>query len=64
MKCPFCGCPDIFATATIDTEFFDNAYHDIVEGTCPDCEKSWQWIEVFTFDHYENIEGIKINDHL
>lgn len=64
MKCPNCGCSDLRAVDTLDTEFFNDAYHDVVEGTCPDCGKSWQWVEVFTFDHYENIEEIETNDHL
>lgn len=64
MRCPFCGCLDLRAVDTLDTEYFNDSYHDVVEGTCPDCGMSWRWVEVFTFDHYEDIEGIEIDDHL
>lgn len=64
MKCPNCGCSNLHAVDTFDTEYVKDSYYDIVEGTCPDCGKSWRWVEVFTFDHYENIEEVKINDHL
>lgn len=64
MKCPNCGCPNLRAIDTLDTEYDSGSYYDVVEGTCPDCGKSWRWVEVFTFDHYEDIEGIEINDHL
>lgn len=63
MKCPNCGSM-IYAVETLDTEYDCGSYYDTVEGTCPDCGKSWRWVEVFTFDHYEDIEGIEINDHL
>lgn len=64
MKCPNCGCSNLRAVDTLDTEYDSGSYYDSVEGTCPDCGKSWRWIEVFTFDRYEDIEEIKINDHL
>lgn len=64
MKCPNCGCSNLHAINTIDIEYYKGAYYDSVEGTCPDCGKSWYWDEVFTFDHCENIEEKKINDHL
>ena len=63
MKCPNCG-GIVRAVDTLDSEWGCDKYYDTVEGTCPDCGKSWRWVEVFTFDHYENIEGIEINDHL
>lgn len=63
MKCPNCG-NYIHAVDTLDTEYDDGSYYDVVVGTCPDCGKSWRWAEVFTFDHYENVEEIKIDDRL
>lgn len=63
MKCPICE-GIVRAVNTLDSEWNCGKYYDTVEGTCPDCGKSWRWIEVFTFDHYENIEGIEIEDHL
>lgn len=64
MKCPNCGCSNLRAIDTLDSDYYGNFYQDVVEGTCPDCGKSWRWIEVFTFDHCENIEEINENDHL
>ncbi len=64
MKCPNCGCSNLRAVDTLDTECDGDSYYDFVEGDCPDCHKLWRWVEVFTFDRYENIEEIKINDHL
>lgn len=64
MRCPFCGCLDLRAVDTLDTEYFNDSYHDVVKGTCPDCGKSWRWIEVFSFDREINIEPIDSNDHL
>lgn len=63
MRCPNCGCFDVHAVDTLDTDYYCASYYDVVEGTCPVCGKSWRWIEVFTFDHYEQIEEIKENDH-
>jgi len=64
MKCPNCNCSNLRAVDTLDTEYYNGSYYDVVEGTCPDCGKSWRWVEVYTFDHYEDMEGIEINDHL
>lgn len=63
MKCPNCG-GIVRAADTLDTEYDTGSYYDTVEGTCPDCGVSWQWAEVFIFDHVENIIPININDHL
>ena len=63
MKCPNCG-GVVHAVDTLDTEYYNGSYYDTVEGTCPDCGVSWQWVEVFTFDHVEDVIPIKINDHL
>ena len=63
MKCPNCG-NEIYAIDTCDSDCGDNSYYDLVEGTCSNCGKSWRWIEVFTFDHIEQVEEIKEDDHL
>ena len=63
MKCPNCG-GIVRAVDTLDTEYDSGSYYDIVEGTCPDCGKSWRWIEVFTFDHVEDVRPINVDDHL
>ena len=63
MKCPNCG-NEIYAIDTLDSDCSGDSYFDFVEGTCHNCGKSWRWIEVFTFDHYEDIEEINKNDHL
>ena len=61
MKCPNCG-GIVRAVDTFDTEYDDGSYYDIVEGTCPNCGKSWHWVEVFTLDHVEDVRPI--DDHL
>lgn len=63
MKCPNCG-NEIYAIDTLDSDCYGDAYYDVVEGTCSDCGLSWQWKEVFTFDHVEDIRQIDENDHL
>ena len=63
MKCPICG-SFVRALVTVDSEWVNGAYYDSVEGTCPDCGTAWQWTEVFTFDHAEDIRPIKDDDHL
>lgn len=64
MKCPICGAT-ICAVDTLESEWELGIYYDTVEGTCPDCGNSWQWIEVYTFDHIEDIIGpINLDDHL
>ena len=63
MKCPNCG-GMVFAVDTLDSEWFNGNYYDAVEGTCPDCGKSYKWTEVYTFERCEDIEEIKENDHL
>ncbi len=62
MKCPNCG-NMVFAVDTLDSEYFNDTYYDTVEGTCPDCGKSYRWTEVYTFERCEDIEEIKENDH-
>ena len=63
MKCPNCD-GIVRAVDTLDSEWELGRYYDTVEGTCPDCGKSWRWVEVYTFDHCGQIEEIKENDHL
>lgn len=63
MKCPNCG-GMVFAVDTLDSEWYNGSYYDAVEGTCPDCGKSYKWTEVYTFERCEDIEEIKENDHL
>lgn len=63
MKCPVCE-GIVHAVDTLDSEWDHGKYYDKVEGTCPNCGKSWRWVEVFTFDHYEDVEEIKNDDHL
>ena len=54
MKCPICG-SFVRAVDTLDSEWFNDSYYDTVEGTCPDCNKSFRWIEVYKFERCENI---------
>ena len=63
MKCPNCS-NEIYETENYYSDYDDNSYYDRMKGTCSNCGKSWHWIEVFTFDHIEQIEEIKENDHL
>ncbi len=63
MKCPNCG-GIVRAVDTLDTEYYGNSYYDSVEGVCPDCGVTWQWVEVFTFDHVEDVRPINVDDHL
>jgi len=63
MKCPICG-GNVRAIDTLASEWELGRYYDTVEGTCSDCGKSWQWVEVYTFDHCEDIIPIKVNGHL
>lgn len=55
MICPNCG-REFYATDTLDTEWCAGKYYDDVIGTCPDCEKTYTWTEVYVFDHIENIQ--------
>ena len=57
MKCPNCG-GMVFAVDTLDSEWYSGKYYDAVEGTCPDCGKSYKWTEVYTFERCEDIEEI------
>ena len=63
MKCPICG-NEIYEIENCYSDYGYNSYYDHMEGTCSNCGKSWRWIEVFTFDHIEQIEEIKENGHL
>ena len=58
MKCPYCK-NVVCAEKTYGTQWVKNTYYDDVEGTCPNCGKSWCWTEVYTFDHIENVEELK-----
>ena len=48
MKCPNCK-NFVRAVDTYDTDWIENTYYDYVEGTCPNCGKSWRWTEVYVF---------------
>ena len=63
MKCPNCN-HLIEATDTIETEYYNGQYIDFVEGTCPNCGKMYNWVEIFKYDHDEGIQEINPNDHL
>lgn len=63
MKCPNCG-GFVRAIDTLDSEWELGSYYDTVEGICPCCHKSWQWVEVYTFDRVEDVRPINANDHL
>lgn len=57
MICPNCG-ETIVNEYIVDTEYHNCSYYDIVTGTCPNCDKTWQWLEVFTYSHDEEIEEV------
>ena len=63
MKCSNCN-HLVEATETLDTEYFNGKYFDYVEGACPNCGKAYNWVEVFKYDHDEDIHEINPNDHL
>lgn len=63
MKCPNCG-NLVEAVDTLETEYFNGKYYDYVAGTCPECCKAYEWVEVFNYDHDEDIHEIDPNDHL
>ena len=63
MKCPICG-ETVRVINIIGTEYYNGSYYDIVEGTCSDCGMGWQWVEVYTFDHIEDVIPINVDDHL
>jgi endogenous inhibitor of DNA gyrase (YacG/DUF329 family) len=54
MKCPNCGY-EFYAQETLNTEW-DVAYYDYVIGTCPNCNKTYTWTEVYTFERVEDIQ--------
>lgn len=63
IKCSNCG-NTVYGIDVLDTEYQDSTYYDYVEGTCLTCGKMYNWVEVFTFDHAEDITEIKVNNHL
>lgn len=64
MKCPNCDYSNLRVIGNLGPVYINSSYHNIVEGTCSNCGRFWGWTEVFTFDHYENIEEIETDDHL
>jgi len=63
MKCPNCGSSNIYAVDTLDSEYYNGSYYNTVRGVCHECNHWWQWIEVFTFDHYEDLVEEEVKDH-
>ena len=63
IKCSNCG-NTVHGIDVLDTEYHDGTYYDYVEGTCSNCGNSWLWVEVYTFDHVEDIKPINLDNHL
>lgn len=57
MKCPVCG-GIVYADDTLDNDWEHDRCYNKVEGTCPDCGRSWLWVEIYTLDHIEDIKPI------
>lgn len=58
MTCPICG-SSFLSMGSLKFWWRDGAYYDEVIGTCPDCGKSFSWIEVYTLDHCESVELVE-----
>lgn len=57
MKCPVCG-GIVYADDILDNDWEHDRCYNKVEGTCPDCGRSWLWVEIYTLDHIEDIKPI------
>ena len=58
MKCPKCN-ELVYAEEVVDTEYYDNEHHDLCYGTCPKCNTTWDWIEVFKFAYEIDVQEMK-----
>jgi len=45
-RCPYCGIK-LDYDDTIDSDFYTEAYQDLVEGHCPKCQKTFKWLEIY-----------------
>ena len=62
LKCPYCG-EYVEIDDTFDTEdnAFDNTFIYHVVGSCPKCNKTFQWEEHYRmiFNGFKNVTEIK-----
>ena len=50
LLCPHCG-----AELEQDDVYDRTDNNDYCVGHCPECDKEYQWIEIYTFSNYENL---------
>ena len=60
MNCPNCD-TYINEINFIKTEFHEdtNCYDDYMRGRCSNCGKTYDWIEVYIFSHFKDIEEVQ-----
>lgn len=58
MNCPNCDTYISITDVVEDSGWDGTSHYDIVKGSCSKCGKTYQWVEVFTFDHIEDVQEI------
>lgn len=53
--CPICG-NELIGDESYDISIDLSECREYVAGHCENCEKDYQWINIFTFSHVEDIK--------
>ena len=55
--CPNCS-EELMEDECYDTDFGSDYIRNFISGHCPECEKEFQWIEIYEFIEAEEIEEV------
>ena len=57
IRCPECGCTDVFGIEEIDSTYEDGSqFESTWRGQCARCGTYYRWTEVYLFDRVQNVE--------
>ena len=57
-KCPYCNV-ELEYEERMTSQNYGNYYSERWTGYCPQCQKNFNWDEVYNFSHCDNLEEIK-----
>lgn len=57
-KCPYCNV-ELEYEERMDSQNYGDYYSERWTGYCPQCNKTFNWSEIYTYSNYEELEEIK-----
>lgn len=56
-ECPYCK-EELEIDESYDLSIEDNYVINRVAGHCPNCDKEYQWEEIYQYSHFSNLEEV------